>query len=177
MIEIVYINEENFDPEDVLSINLSTNIVMSTLDRNDVYLEENNRFYLLNKTDILFNNLKVIDNTAYIIDYNPHVKWSVPKGIDLVFTEALKKVPVFYQIYTNYTEIDNDPQDNQLLSINYNIYMDKERAKGVPKIPKGTKMLEVDLKYNLINDNNIIRGLYVIKNDFIFYEFKKHFDR
>jgi hypothetical protein len=176
-VNIVTINGEAFSPEIVSEIDLKTSIIICGLEGNkDFLLNNNERIYLLNnKNDIVFNNLKIIENSYYIIEYNPHLRWSVPKGVNLSFIETRKPKSIFNVIYTNYIDIDSDPWTHDLLNISFSVYIDKERAKNLNKISVGERLFEIDIDYGPFVEESV-EHIYILQNNFAFEEFKKHFD-
>jgi len=174
---IITINGETFSPEQLAEIDFKTSIILCGLETNKNFLFHNNdRLYLLNnKSDIIFNNLKMIGNTTYILDYNPNIRWSIPKGVDLVFEEPRKSNPIFNCVYTNYIQIDSEPWSHDLLNISFCVYLDKERAKNSNKISVGERLFEININYGPFVEESI-ENIYILQNNFAFQEFKKHFD-
>lgn len=173
---IITIDSETFAPDLISELDLKNSIVICALETNTNFLLHNNdRIYLLNnRNDIVFNNLKTIGNVTCIFEYNPHIKWCVPKGVDLVFKEPRKMRPVFNYIYTNYLEVDSDPWACDLLNISFCIHIDKERAKDTPKICTGERLFEIGIEYGGFVEE-AIEHVYLLQNNFVFQEFKKHF--
>ena len=175
---IITLDQETFAPDILHDINLKTSIVICALETNINFLLYNNdRLYLMNnRNDIIFNNLKTIGNTISIFDYNPHIKWSVPKGVNLNFVEPRKMKAVFNKIHTNYLEVDSDPLTHDLLNISFCVYVDKERAKETPVIHTADRLFEINIDYNSFVED-AVEEVYILQNNYVFQEFKKHLDK
>ena len=175
---IITLDTETFSPDLIQDINFRTSIVICSLENNVNFLLQNNdRLYLLNnKNDIIFNNLKMIENSVCILEYNPHIRWCVPKGVDVVFKEPHKIKSFYKNIYTNHLEIDSDPIQHDILNINFCIHLDKDRCKEKQKIYNGERLFEIDINYGPFTEE-AVEEIYLLQNNYIFQEFKKHFDR
>jgi hypothetical protein len=165
-----------FDPEQIADIDLSRNIVLCVLESNKNILIEDYAIYLLNQTDILFHNQKLLMDNNIIINYNPFIKWSIPKGIELVVKEPIKKQSVFNNIFINYISYDK-LLNNDLANVNFTIYINKDRSKGLTKISSGEKLLEVNYFYKLITNEEMVDNIYIIQNNYAYQEFNLHFNK
>lgn len=179
MANLIYLNTDNFDPEEVYNIDLSKNIIASTLENNTIFKNDNYHLNICNKTDIMLQNLKIIDNKIYILDFNPNIKWSIPKGLDIEVNKTYSKTIDFINsYYTDMIWYDEEPKDNYLTSFKYCIHIDKDRTKSATKIHAGEKLLNVDIVSTLLsNEYTEVHNIYVIYNNYIYEEFKLHFDR
>jgi hypothetical protein len=180
MIPVYYINKDNFDPEIIANIDLEKNIVAVTIDGNKIITDDGYRLFLTNKNDIMLQNQKIIGNTAYVIDFNPHIKWSVPRGLDLVFGQpTIRVVDIINCSYTDTLWYEDSLITHNLMSFKFCVHIDKERTYSSTKILAGEKLLQIDILTNLLHMDQYveIQNIYVIQNSFIFEEFKDHFER
>lgn len=177
MPELVYINNDNFNPETIYDIDLETSIVASLLENNNIFKDDKHHLYLCAKTDIMLQNLKMIGNTNYILDFNPNIKWSIPKGIDVMFNTPSTVVnDIIAGIFTDTILYDEEPLVNNLMSYKFCLHIDKERTKNAVKILSGTRLLVIHPVETIFN-GGYVSHIYVIQNNYIYDEFKLHFDR
>ena len=166
------------DVEQISEIDLRTNVIMCALEVDYKFVQvEDKHLYLLNKSDIMLQTQKMIGNTIHIIEYTPNIKWCVPKGVNIWVQEPRKLRSIFQNVYINYIQLDTEPEEVDLINLSFTIYVDKERCKGMTKISCGDKLLEIDLDYSSFVEEGPVENIYVVKNNYMFQEFKTHFDR
>lgn len=179
MANLIYLNTDNFDPEEVYDIDLSKNIVASTLESNTIFKNDRSHLNICNKTDIMLQNLKIIDNKIYVLDFNPSIKWSIPKNADINFSTPYIKINDYINtFYIDTIWCDEEPEKNYLISFKYTIHIDKDRTKSATKIQSGESLFDVNFYQPLLSNADFeIDNIYVIYNNYIYEEFKLHFDR
>lgn len=166
------------DTEMLAEINLGNSVIMCGLEGNSnkFYEYEDNRIYLLNKSDVMLQTQKMVGNTTIIWEYNPNIKWCVPKGVSLYIQEPRRAKPVFQNIFINHYELCNESEKSDIIGVSFTINIDKDRAKGLIRIPAGERILELDFDYTSFVTEPI-ETIYVLKNNYVFQEFYDHFNR
>ncbi len=171
IIKIKTREDEIFDSEKVSNIDLTKNIIISSMEHQLNFTYDDELLYLTLYNDITINTQKIVENKT-IINYNPHIKWCIPKGIILIFDEYFSNTSIIDKIHINCDKVDN--KISWLINYNFQLFINRNRCKNFVKLNNGSKILTVDFNYGPFCDFDI-ENIYIIQNDYIFQEFINHF--
>ena len=173
--ELIEIGED-FDPTEIAKIDLETSVIACVTETNTNITSENKSIFLTNPLDMSFNKHKILINNFTILKYAPNVRWSIPNNVLLQYYESSKhEVEYFSTIYKEivYHQILDE---NTLISHSFDIYIDRERSRKKGRIKKLESLLEVKFEYKPLA-TNAIENFYIIRNNYCFQEFEKHFNK
>lgn len=179
-IEVIDNKDKEFSPEDILGIDLKEQILISLTENNKYLNFDGNNIHLLNQKEIYPFQLKQLDESL-ILDYNPNIKWSIPKHIRIEFIEPERSkvlsTPYFSHIYKN-TKTLKECKNYDLKTFTFSIYLDHNRFKN-EKLLIGEKLLELDLFFHwkFINTERDLTKIIILKNNYAFQEFEMHFEQ
>lgn len=163
------------DPDILSQIDPKKNIIICEQTDKNIIHYENKIIYIRNHLPIEFFSHKIISQSL-VYNLTLYVKFSLPIGITLNFREAEKKKPFINKIYDNYNEIKKYETHNIIDNMDFTLYLDKDRLKGITKLPGNQNLMSIDFIYPVLNDDDLyIENIYHIKNNFVFQKFVDHF--
>ena len=167
---------KDFDPTEITKIDLETSIIACVTETNTNITSENKSIFLNNPLDMSFNKHKILINNFTIFNYAPNVRWSMPNNVLLRYYESSKHEMEYFS--TIYKEIVYQKIliENTLISHSFGIYIDRERSRKKGRIKKLESLLEVKFEYKPLA-TNAIENFYIIRNNYCFQEFEKHFNK
>jgi len=165
-----------FDPEQLSDIDFSNSVVLCTVENNKNISYDNEYLYILNHNDISLHTQRILNNDIYV-NFNPHIKWSVPLGVYLRFREVNKKIPIVDKVFVNYNDVEN-LNYHKLIELNFTLILNKERCNkdNLNKLKASKRMLTVGFEYGIFR-NSPVENIYIIQNNYAYQEFSLHFDR
>lgn len=165
--------EKTTDPDIIKNIDVKNDVIICEQSKKNSIIYQKNKLYLQNDNSFEFYNQK-ITNQYVVLNFNPYIKWSLPIGVDLNFTESKKESPFILKIYSNYVDIKQNENNQIINNLTFTLYIDKDRIKRTTNIPAKTNLLNIEFDY-CMDCENAVNNIYHIKNNFVYEEFIKHF--